>query len=95
VNDDGFIVLGHVSEIHQMCFENWGEGAEHLIVSLHRIALSELLSRSIVSMWDWELRTKHMFRNNSLKCINDVTSLSIGVGIIPERRSMKYFVYII
>jgi hypothetical protein len=78
VNDDGVWMLGHVSEIHQMHFEIMEEEAEHIVGSLHRIALSELLSRSITSMWDWEMRTKNMFQHNALTYIRDVTSLSVG-----------------
>ena len=78
MNDNDVWMLGHMSETHQRDFTNMKEETEHLIASLHKIALSELLSRSIISVWDWELRTAHMFQHNALTSIHDVTSLSVG-----------------
>ena len=57
---------------------NVEEGVEGIVECIHQIMLSELLSRSIVSMWDWEVRTRHMFEQNALICLRDITSLSIG-----------------
>lgn len=59
-------------------FEEMGEAAESIVECIHHRALAELLSRSVESMWDWEVRTKNMFENNYLKTLQDVVSLSMG-----------------
>lgn len=75
------MTLGMVDEIHQhidithLCEDH---GIDVVIGYLHKISFRELMSRSIDSMWGWELRTKHMFENNKIQKIGDVTSLEVG-----------------
>jgi hypothetical protein len=54
------------------------EGIESVIELIHKEALKEFMSRSVHSMWDWELRTKNMFINNHLYRIGDVAGLPVG-----------------
>ena len=78
MNEHDIRTLGHINEIDQIDFTWMDEKVQYVIASLHRIALSELLSRKITSVWDWEPRTLHMFERNVLVSINDVTSLTQG-----------------
>lgn len=77
-DDDEIPIIGCLREIRQLDFVGMGEKAEHLIGSIHRIAMREFLSRRIVTVWDWEIRTKHMFEDNGLVSIGEVVRLSLG-----------------
>jgi len=59
-------------------FANMEEGAENIIECIHYMAYQELMSRTIISMWGWEVRTKHMFENNHLSSVGDVVSCQLG-----------------
>ena len=59
-------------------FTNMEEEAESIVECIHQMAYQELLSRSISSMWGWEIRTKHMFEQNHLQVISDVVRLQLG-----------------
>ena len=50
------------------------ECIESVVKLLHNTAIQELLSRNILSVWDWELRTKNMFQANKLKVVNDLVN---------------------
>jgi hypothetical protein len=54
------------------------DGVESLVELIHKVAMKELYSRSLESVWDWELRTKNMFVNNHLHKVGDVAGLPIG-----------------
>lgn len=75
--EDG-IAIGCINEIRQIDFLSMGHNAEHMIASIHRIAMRELFSRRLVTVWDWEIRTRHMFENNKLYIVQDVITLSPG-----------------
>lgn len=68
-------ILGLLEEIDPMSFEIMQYEVSPLIESVHKIALNEFLSRTLVSMWDWEIRTQHMFQDNRLNMVNDVIVL--------------------
>lgn len=70
--------LGELREIHPLQFPQMEQEAEHIIASLHRIAMTEFMSRTILSVWDWEVRTKHVFENNHIQYVKDVITLTIG-----------------
>jgi len=59
-------------------FDMIGEEVESIIECIHKTAMKELMSRSIESIWDWELRTKNMFLNNHLHRVGDIMQLSLG-----------------
>jgi hypothetical protein len=59
-------------------FDNMGEAVESIVECIHKMAMREFLSRSLESMWDWELRTKNMFINNHLYRIEDIATLPVG-----------------
>lgn len=59
-------------------FANMEGEAESIVECIHKMAYKELLSRSIESMWDWQMRTKNMFEHNALHRMGDVVSLSLG-----------------
>jgi hypothetical protein len=59
-------------------FTNMEDRAESIIECIHYMAYQELLSRTILSMWGWELRTKHMFEANGLHYIRDIMALPLG-----------------
>jgi hypothetical protein len=54
---------------------NGKDNVESIVECIHKIAMKELFSRSLESMWDWEIRTKNMFINNHLYRISDVATL--------------------
>lgn len=78
-------VLKHFAEIYEngaslvhltnLTKEN---GVESLVELIHKVAMKELMSRSLESVWDWELRTKNMFINNHLHRIEDIITLPVG-----------------
>lgn len=83
----GGVVIVTLSEIYEyndgygsslIDFTNMEEEAESIIECIHKLSFKELLSRSIESMWDWEMRTKNMFLNNHLHRVGDVTVLPLG-----------------
>jgi hypothetical protein len=59
-------------------FTNIEEEAESIVECIHKMACQELLSRTLLSMWRWELRTIHMFEANHLQIISDVMRLQLG-----------------
>ena len=69
------IILGHIEEIRLIDFPRMEKDAEHMISSIHRIVIREFMSRSLLSMWDWEVRTQHMFEHNTLQNVQDVIVL--------------------
>jgi hypothetical protein len=71
-------IVGCIGEIRLIDFSKMEKDAEHMISSVHRIALREMLSRSLMSMWDWEVRTQRMFEHNALQKVQDVVVLSLG-----------------
>ena len=50
------------------------EYVESVVKLLHNTAIKELLSRNILSVWDWELRTKNMFQANKMEVVNDLVN---------------------
>lgn len=74
----GELMLGAYSEVSVVQFPDMEEKAEYIINSIHRIAMTEFMSRKIVTMWDWEVRTKHVFENNHIEYVRDVVSLTMG-----------------
>lgn len=54
------------------------DGLESIVGHIHNIALKELTSRTLGSMWSWEVGTKRMFEYNKLEKVRDITALSIG-----------------
>jgi hypothetical protein len=59
-------------------FTDFEEDVEGVVELIHQMAYQELVSRSILSMWGWELRTRHMFESNRLEYIRDIMALPLG-----------------
>lgn len=77
------LLLSHMGEMTDyegslIDFTNMGEEVESIVEWIHKLSFKELISRSIESMWDWEIRTKNMFVNNHLYKVGDITSLPLG-----------------
>jgi hypothetical protein len=75
--------IGEVGEAYEnesslVDFANMEEEAESIVECIHQMAYRELLSRTLLSMWGWEIRTKHMFENNRLQYIRDIITLPLG-----------------
>jgi hypothetical protein len=74
------------------------DGVESIVECIHKIAMRELSSRSLESMWGWEVRTVHMFSNNHLYHVGDVVGLPLGkvnrlVGCGYQTRKEVYDVF--
>lgn len=54
------------------------EGVASIVGYIYEMSYRELMSRTLLSVWDWELRTKHMFEHNNLHYIGDIVYLSQG-----------------
>ena len=74
------------------------DGVASIVELIHKMALGEFLSRSLESLWDWEIRTKNMFINNHLWSINDVSMLPdkkvnrlVGCGYITRKEVYDVF----
>jgi hypothetical protein len=74
------------------------EGIESVVECIHKIAMKELYVRSLGSMWDWEVRTKNMFKDNHLYKVGDVAMLPtgkvnrlIGCGYITRKEVYDVF----
>jgi hypothetical protein len=59
-------------------FTDFEEDTEGVVELLHQMAYQELISRTLLSMWGWEVRTKHMFEQNQLQVIRDIIALPLG-----------------
>jgi hypothetical protein len=57
---------------------NIQEGIESVVECIHKVAMEELFVRNLKTMWDWEVRTKNMFKDNHLYKVGDVAMLPTG-----------------
>jgi len=74
------------------------EGIESIVECIHKVAMKELFIRTLESMWDWEVRTKNMFKDNHLYKVSDVATLPtgkvnrlIGCGYITRKEVYDVF----
>ena len=96
----GVLMIGEVKEVSIVDFPNMEEKAEYIIGSIHRIAMSEFMSRDILSMWEWEVRTKSVFEHNHIHHIKDVVTLTLGqvnrlIGCGYKTRKEIYDIFVL
>lgn len=95
------IQLGDKSEYNKcelLDFTLMGKEAEDIVVSIHQLAMTEFMSRDIFQVWDWEIRTKHVFKNNYIQQVRDVLVLTksqvkqlVGCGRITQKEVYDIF----
>jgi hypothetical protein len=67
------LILGVKQEIfYPIDFTNMGWDAQDIVYFIHEIAYRELMNRNLVMVWDWSVRVKNMFTDNSIKTIGHV-----------------------
>jgi DNA-directed RNA polymerase alpha subunit len=64
------------NEVSLIDFTEMEEEVESIVECIHHMALKEFMSRTIQSVWGWEVRTQHMFDDNHIHTIQDIVSLS-------------------
>ena len=74
------------------------EYVEPVVQLLHKMALKELLSRNVLSVWDWEIRTRHMFETNKMVVVGDLVHKTqedvrklIGCGDVTKKEVYEAF----
>lgn len=77
------VLLTQFGELHEygasvLEFTDMEQEAEQIVAAIHRTAMREFVSRKLITVWDWEIRTKHMFEDNRLEVIKDVIVLPLG-----------------
>lgn len=74
------------------------EGVESIVELVHKVAFKELMSRTLDSVWGWEMRTLHMFENNNLHVVENVAMLPaakvnrlVGCGYTTRKEVYEVF----
>jgi len=79
-------------------FVTMGDEVESVVECLHRMALKEFMSRTLLGVWGWETRTQHMFEENQLHTVKDIVNLSqmqvnnlTGCGRVTKKEVYEVF----
>lgn len=80
-----FMILGERGEVMSYDFTEIGWDAQDMIEKLHVWARMELMCRDIMDVWDWSLRTRHMFENNNMTTIGHVAHIQLKqINNLPQ-----------
>ena len=80
-----FMILGERGEVMSYDFTEIGWEAQDMIEKLHVWARMELMCRDIMDVWDWSLRTRHMFENNNMTTIGNVAHIQLKqINNLPQ-----------
>lgn len=92
------IVLGKREEICSIDIEHMGDEAEEIIEFIHAVAYVELLSRDVLSMFEWGPHVRNTFAKHNIRTVSDVMSLDLrqinrmsGCGHIMRKQVYEIF----